>query len=202
MTTPPHQIEQPWPSIDDSIISAILNKNDAELTRILRSNPDWPPNERDLAYPHDKAAISGLPVFKAFVEHFPQTKHWDCNHTGNLVGIAALYGDVALLRFCLEELGHEADEGRWLSVPALHAVEHLKDTLVTPGHKKEVTRLLELHGATPKGTFKRRAKKGKNLGLFEQAMRLIKRRPSGQSKAQEPLDITESRECLAPLKEQ
>lgn len=200
MTTPPHQIEQP--SIDDTIISAILNKNDAALTRILRSNPDWPPNERQLAYPHDKAAISGLPVFKTFVEHFPQTKHWDRSHTGNLVGIAAAYGDVALLRFCLEELGHEADEGRWLSIPALDAVEHLEDTLVTPGRKKEVTRLLELHGATPKGTFKRGVKKGKKLGLFEQAMRLIKRRPSGKSEVQEPLDITESRECLAPLKEQ
>ncbi|CAN9402043.1 unnamed protein product [Alternaria alternata] len=199
MTTPTHQIEQP--SIDDTIISAILNKNDAELTRILRSNPDWPPNERQLAYPHDKAAISGLPVFKTFVEYFPQTKYWDCNHAGNLVGIAAAQGDVALLRFCLEELGHEADDGRWIYIPALDAVEHLEDTF-TPGHKKEVIRLLESHGATPKGTFKRGAKKGKKLGLFEQAMRLIKRRPSGKSKAQEPLDITESRECLAPLKEQ
>ncbi|KAH8623070.1 hypothetical protein IG631_22227 [Alternaria alternata] len=199
MTTPPHQIEQP--SIDDTIISAILNKNDAELTRILRSNPDWPPDERHLAHPHDMAAISGLPVFKTFVEHFPQTKHWDCNHAGNLVGIAAAQGDVALLRFCLEELGHEADDGRWIYIPALDAVEHLEDTF-TPGHKKEVIRLLESHGATPKGTFKRGVKKGKKLGLFEQAMRLIKRRPSGQPKAQEPLNITESRECLAPLKEQ
>ncbi|CAI9631170.1 unnamed protein product [Alternaria burnsii] len=199
MTTPPRQIEQP--SIDDTIISAILNKNDAELTRILRSNPDWPPDERHLAYPHDKAAISGLPVFKTFVEHFPQTEHWDCNHAGNMVGIAATQGDVALLRFCLEELGHEADEGRWIYIPALDAVEHLEDTF-TPGHKKEVIRLLKLHGATPKGTFKRGARKGKKLGLFEQAMRLIKRGPSGKSKAQEPLDITESRECLAPSKEQ
>lgn len=113
-----------------------------------------------------------------------------------------MYGDVALLRFCLEELGHEADEGKCMSVPALDAVEHLEDTLVTPGHKKEVTRLLELHGATPKGTFKRGAKKGKKLGLFEQAMRLIKRGKSGKSKTQEPLNITESRECLVPLKEQ
>ncbi|KAG9194952.1 hypothetical protein G6011_00072 [Alternaria panax] len=171
------------PSTYDAIISAIHGKDVAELTRILRANPDWPPNQRYLAYPHDLAASSGLAVFKSFVEHFPQTQDWDCNHAGNLVGISATLGDVALLRYCLEDLGHGADEGRWLSVPALDGVEHLEDTFI-PGHKEEVVRLLKLHGATAKGTFKRAAKKEEKVGLFDRAMGLTKGEPSALLKKQ------------------
>lgn len=36
---------------------------------------------------------------------------------GNVVGISAAEGDVELLRFCLEELGHRAGEGRWMYIP-------------------------------------------------------------------------------------
>jgi hypothetical protein len=103
--------------IASELTTAIRNGDVDSVHRIVRENPEWPPWKHWLGHPHDIATYSGFPVFKAFVEHFPETKDWNCNHLGNLVGIAAMTGDVPLLKYALEDLGHKANEGRHFYAP-------------------------------------------------------------------------------------
>lgn len=104
-------------SIQNEIVKAIKNEDVEEFERLVTNNPDWPPSEHWLGYPHDVASTSGLPIFKAYLKHFPQTKDWDCGERGDVVGIAAMAGDIPVLRYCLDELGHKANEGRILFSP-------------------------------------------------------------------------------------
>jgi hypothetical protein len=99
--------------ISNELTAAIRNGDVDGIHRIIRDNPEWPPYNHWLAHPHNTATYSGFPVFRAFVEHFPETEDWDCNHLGNLVGIAAVNGDIPLLKYALEDLGHKANEGRY-----------------------------------------------------------------------------------------
>ena len=103
--------------VERELTAAIRNEDVDSIHRIVRENPEWPPSNQWLGHPHDTATYSGFPVFNAFVEHFPETKDWNCNHIGNLVGIAATAGDVQLLKYALEELGHKANEGRYFYTP-------------------------------------------------------------------------------------
>lgn len=63
----------------------------------------------------------------------------------------------------------------------LDVVEHGKDTRI-PGNKKEVVRLLKLHGATVRGTFDRGVKKEDRLWWVGQVMQRFKREGSGRRK--------------------
>jgi hypothetical protein len=103
--------------IYNEIVEAIKSKDIKAFERLVQDNPEWPPHEHWLGYPHDVAAYSGLDMFKAFVKHFPQTKDWDCGERGDVVGSSAMAGDIPVLKYCLEELGHKANEGRVLFTP-------------------------------------------------------------------------------------
>lgn len=93
------------------IVQAILSRNVARFHRIVDGNPFYPDDDSSLCYAHEMS-VNSLEMFRAFVERFPQTKHWDFGPTGNVVGIAALLGNVVLLKYAIEELGHKASEGR------------------------------------------------------------------------------------------
>ncbi|XP_014552132.1 hypothetical protein COCVIDRAFT_30439 [Bipolaris victoriae FI3] len=136
--------------IYSQIVAAIKNKDIEEFDRVVQDNPTWPPQEHWLGHPHDAASRSGLPMFKAFLKHFPQTKDWDCGETGDVVGAAAMTGDIPVLKYCLEELGHNANEGRIFFSPVLYFLNSMKDTTI-PGKKAEVIQILEQHGATMEG---------------------------------------------------
>lgn len=104
-------------SVYNEITKAIKSKDMEEFERLIRDNPEWSPQKSWLGYPHDVASSSGLAMFKAYLKHFPQTKNWDCGERGDVVGISAMAGDVPVLKYCLEELGHNANEGRILYFP-------------------------------------------------------------------------------------
>jgi hypothetical protein len=101
------------------INDAIKNKTIDEFHRLVDEYPEWPRSDRNLSYPHDISTDS-FETFKAFVEHFTQTKDWDCGEIGNPVGLAAMRGDLPLLKYLLEDLGHKANEGRFFFSPAKH----------------------------------------------------------------------------------
>jgi hypothetical protein len=141
------------------IVDAIKRKDLDEFHRVAKEYPEWPEDDGCLGYPHDISTDS-LETFKAFVERFPQTKDWDCGHTGNPVGIAAIRGDVPLLKYLLEDLSHKANAGeaffrpvlqpshrdsyRLTIMKALYAVHDKAD-------RAEVIKILKEHGATLEG---------------------------------------------------
>ena len=100
------------------ITEAIQSGDVDEFQRLVKEYPEWPDTDDRLGYPHD-LSVDSLQTFKAFVERFPQTKDWDCGHTGNPVGIAAIRGDIPLLKYLLEDLGHKANEGRFCYSPVI-----------------------------------------------------------------------------------
>ena len=97
-------------SISSQINAAVETHNVAEFKRVVQQYPEWPTNQWRLDTPFRTAACH-LGTFKAFVERFPQTKGWACGHAGNPVGLAAISGDVELLRGLLEDVGLRANEG-------------------------------------------------------------------------------------------
>jgi hypothetical protein len=100
------------------ISKAIQCGNVDEFQSLVKEYPEWPDIEDRLGYPHD-LSVDSLQTFKAFVEHFPQTKDWDCGHVGNPIGIAAMRGDIPLLKYLLEDLGHKANNGRFFYSPVI-----------------------------------------------------------------------------------
>lgn len=121
--------------ISGELTAAIEAKDSEQFQRILQEHPEFPPAEHWLAPVHSSAVKSGLQTFKAFVEHFPQSKDWDLGHLGNPVGLAAMEGDVSYLKFLLEELGLKANEGRIMYTPVID--EHCigwKPVLIEPRH--------------------------------------------------------------------
>lgn len=88
----------------------------ALMQKLLDQHPEFPPpsGSRWLCSVHDAAAYSGFDTFKVLVTRFPKTKTWDVDHTGNHVGMAAAAGDVPFLKFLLEELELNANEGWFL----------------------------------------------------------------------------------------
>ncbi|KAF2850610.1 hypothetical protein T440DRAFT_468568 [Plenodomus tracheiphilus IPT5] len=129
--------------IQNEIVETLAKRDIDQFEKILQANPEWPTAQSWLGKPHDRA-IESFETFKAFVEAFPQTKDWDCGHTGNPVGIAAVRGDVPLLKYLLEDLGHCANAGCFCYSPALYCVADKNDRL-------EVQDLLKKHGATMEG---------------------------------------------------
>ncbi|KAH8709977.1 hypothetical protein GQ44DRAFT_714896 [Phaeosphaeriaceae sp. PMI808] len=125
------------------INEAIKNKNVEEFHRLVDSYPEWPTSDYNLSYPHD-ISTGSFETFKAFVERFPQTKHWDCGEIGNPVGLAAIRGDIPLLKYLLEDLKHKANEGRFFFSPILYSIQ--KDA-----NKTEIIKILKDHGATLEG---------------------------------------------------
>jgi hypothetical protein len=98
--------------------AAIVSGNVDEFQRVAKEHPEWPDNNGGLGYLHD-ISLDGVHMFKAFVEHFPQTKDWDCGHAGNPVGIAAFNNNIPLLKYVLEDLGHKANEGCFFYRPVI-----------------------------------------------------------------------------------
>jgi len=125
------------------------------------------------------------------------------------VGLAAVAvaGDVELVRYCLEELGHVADEGRCLDLPILDLIE--RGGCRVPEKKEEVVRLLKAHGATARGTFDKVDRKAKCVereekeGLWGRIANLFTRKKrTKQEKSQErSLIAAKSQDYLAPSKE-
>ena len=116
--------------IQGDLTTAIQTGDVDQFRCVLREHAEFPPAEHWLAPVHDAAARSSLPMFKTFLERFPQAKDWDLGHLGNPVGFAAAKGDVPYLKFLLEDLGLGANAGRvtytpvirrwlWLELPTL-----------------------------------------------------------------------------------
>ncbi|KAH8702688.1 hypothetical protein GQ44DRAFT_778524 [Phaeosphaeriaceae sp. PMI808] len=100
------------------IVEAVTSGDVEGFKRLIERCPDWPDNDYVLGYPHDMS-VDSFEMFKAFVERFPQTKDWHCGHMGNPVGLAAVKGDIPFLKYLIEELGHKANEGRFLYIPVV-----------------------------------------------------------------------------------
>jgi hypothetical protein len=141
------------------IVDAIKRKDLDEFHRVAKEYPEWPENDGCLGYPHGISTDS-LETFKAFVERFPQTKDWDCGHTGNPVGIAAIRGDVPLLKYLLEDLGHKANAGEAFFRPVSQPLHRDSYRLITmkalyavhdKANRAEVIKILKEHGATLEG---------------------------------------------------
>jgi hypothetical protein len=155
------------PEIESRICSQIkeaVQRSDVyEFQCIVKEYPDWPSDNCSLNYPHD-ISVDSLEMFKAFVERFPQTKDWDCGHSGNPVGLAAVTGNIPLLKFVLEDLGHKANVGRFGYSPVrqLHSVSMIQAHLLQilsvltgsvskSAEREEVIKILKEHGATLEG---------------------------------------------------
>jgi hypothetical protein len=102
--------------IQSQVSEAIKRGDVDEFRSLVREYPEWPSTDDALSYPHD-ISVNSLQTFKAFVERFPQTKDWDCGHAGNPVGLAAVMGNVPLLGYLLDDLGHKANEGSFCYSP-------------------------------------------------------------------------------------
>jgi hypothetical protein len=152
------------PTISSQVYSriedAIKRKDLDEFHRVTKEYPQWPENDSCLGYLHDISTDS-LETFKAFVERFPQTKDWDCGHMGNPVGIAAIRGDISLLKYLLEDLGHKANAGEAFFRPVLqppHPDLYSRLTIMKAlyavhdkANRAEVIKILKEHGATREG---------------------------------------------------
>lgn len=141
------------------VVDAIKRKDLGEFHRVATEYPEWPVNDGCLGYAHDISTDS-LETFKAFVEQFPQTQDWDCGHIGIPVGIAAIRGNVPLLKYLLEDLGHKANAGEAFFRPVLqpphrdsYRLTITKALYAVNGRadRAEVIKILKEHGATLEG---------------------------------------------------
>ena len=81
----------------------------------------------------------------------PSRSFVDRGREGDVVGSAAAAGDVELLGYCLEELGHVVNGGMWYNALAVDAIQMA--FFRVPGKNGQEVRLLKAHGATAKKTF-------------------------------------------------
>lgn len=95
---------------------ALQNKDIATFHRLLDAQTDLDENV-NLHTLHRVATYNGVDTFRAVVERFPECKDYEFGHTGNAVGIATMSGDIELLKYLLDEVGHRANAGCWCYRP-------------------------------------------------------------------------------------
>ncbi|PGH14888.1 hypothetical protein AJ79_02750 [Helicocarpus griseus UAMH5409] len=117
----------PYPddaNISHCLLTAISSKDLPELKRLLQTSPNFPSTCQPhiLSPIHDSAFHAGLEAYKLVLRAFPQLKSWDLGHLGDPIGLAAAANDISFLTYLLDELGLDANEGRFCYTPVSVAV--------------------------------------------------------------------------------